>query len=99
MNISLLLKDIGVKTMSKGYSYYYRLECYEGFRDGAVYEDKSFGGLYKKFTGCRHRVKGDYIKNFIEMYDKGFTGAYYNIHCVFVYPDGSEKIIYTCRGL
>ena len=85
--------------MSKGYSYYYRLECYEGFKNNIVYEDKTFGGLYKKFTGCKHRPKGDYIKNFIEMYDSGSTGAYYRIHCVFVKPNGEEKIIYTCEGI
>ena len=45
--------------MSKGYSYYYCLECYEGYRNNMVYEDKTFGGLYKKFTGCKHRPKGE----------------------------------------
>ena len=85
--------------MSKGYSYYYRLECYEGYRNNMVYEDKTFGGLYKKFTNCKHRPKGDYIKKFIDIYDSGSTGGYYRIHCVFVYPDGSEKIIYTAEGL
>lgn len=85
--------------MSKGLSYYFRLECYEGFRNNMVYEDKTFGGLYKKFTGCKHMPKGEYIKKFVEMFDSGTTGAYYRIHCVFVYPDGNEKIIYTCEGI
>ena len=85
--------------MSKGYSYYYRLECYEGYRNNMVYEDKTFGGLYKKFTGCKHRPKGRVVSDFIELYDSGSTGAYYRIHCVFVHPDGKEKIIYTCEGL
>ena len=85
--------------MSKGYSYYYRLECYDGFRNNMVYESKSFSGLYQKFNGYNYKPKGRVVKEFIEMYDSGSTGAYYHIHCVFVYPDGKEKIIYTCRGL
>ena len=85
--------------MSKGYSFYYRLECYGEFRNNMVYGDKTFRGLYKKFTGCNYKPKSEYLKKFVEMYDSGSTGAYYHIHCVFVYPDGSEKIIYTCEGI
>ena len=49
-------------------------------------------------TLCRY-ILMPYIKNFIELYDSGSTGAYYRIHCVFVYPSGLEKIIYTCEGI
>ena len=85
--------------MSKGYSYYYRLECYEGFKNNNTYEDKTFSGLVKKFKGYNYRPKGREVSDFIEMYDSGSTGAYYRIHCVFVHPDGKEKIIYTCEGI
>lgn len=85
--------------MSKGFSYYYRLECYQGFRDNAIYEDKTFGGLVQKFNGYQTKPKGRVITDFITMYDSGSTGAYYRIHCVFVYPNGLEKIIYTAEGL
>ena len=85
--------------MSKGYSYYYRLECYEGFRNNRVYEDKTFTGLVKKFNNFKGKPKGSMVSDFIKMYDSGSTGAYYRIHCVFVYPDGNEKIIYTAEGL
>ena len=86
--------------MSKGFSYYYRIECYEGFRNNQTYEGKSFNELYRNFTGCsNHSIKSKYLKDFVATYDSGHTNAYYHIHCVFVKPDGSEKIIYTARGL
>lgn len=85
--------------MSKGFSYYYRIECYECFRDNANYEDKTFSGLVQKFNGYQNKPKGRVVSDFITMYDSGSTGSYYRIHCVFVNPDGSEKIIYTARGL
>lgn len=85
--------------MSKGFSYYYHLECYQGFRDNAIYEDKTFGGLVQKFNGYQTKPKGRVITDFITMYDSGSTGAYYRVHCVFVYPNGKEKIIYTCEGI
>lgn len=85
--------------MSKGYSYYYRLECFGGYHNNKTYESKTFGGLIKKFKGYSYMPKGRIVNDFIKMYDSGSTNAYYHIHCVFVYPDGSEKIIYTCEGL
>lgn len=99
MSTNPLLTNTGVIQMSKGYSYYYRLECYEGFRDNAIYEARTFGELYKKFNGIKTKPRGKYITDFITMYDSGYTGAYYRIHCVFVHPDGKEKIIYTCEGI
>ena len=85
--------------MSKGFSYYYRLECYEGFRNNKIYEDRTFSGLAQKFNHYDYKPKGRKVSEFIDMYDSGSTGAYYRIHCVFVHPDGEEKIIYTCEGL
>ena len=100
MNIRELLKDIGeVIKMSKGFTYYYRIECYSGFRNNKTYEGKTFHEVYKKFKGISKRPDSKEIKKFVEMYDSGETGAYYHIHCFFVYPDGKEKIIYTARGL
>ena len=99
MSINRLLTRIGVIQMSKGYSFYYRLECIKGFRNNQIYEDKTFAGLYKKFYNINYKVRNHRIKEFVKMYDSGSTNAYYHIHCVFVYPDGSEKIIYTCEGL
>ena len=84
--------------MNKGFSYYYRLECYEGFRNNKTYKGKSFNELYRNFTGCTS-IRNSLLKDFVSMYDSGHTNAYYHIHCVFVYPDGKEKIIYTVRGL
>ena len=84
---------------NKGYSYYYRLECFGGYQNNQTYESKTLGGLLKKFKGYSSRPKGRLISDFIKMYDSGSTDAYYRIHCVFVYPNGMEKIIYTCEGL
>lgn len=100
MNIRELLKDIGeVIKMSKGFSYYYRIECYSGFRNNKSYEGKTFNEVFRKFTGRNKSIKSSEIQDFVKKYDDGETGAYYHIHCVFVYPDGTEKIIYTARGL
>lgn len=85
--------------MSKGFSYYYMIECYEGFKNNQKFKGKTFNELYRKFTGCKCKPDGRKIKDFVDMYDSGQTNAYYRIHCVFVNPDGEEKIIYTCRGL
>ena len=83
---------------NKGYSYYYRLECFGGFRNNTIYEDRTFGGLYCKFHHLASKPRHKKVQEFIDMYDSGSTEAYYRIHCVFVQPDGSEKIIYTCEG-
>ena len=85
--------------MSKGFSYYYRIECYSGFRNNKIYEGKSFAEVFRKFTGRTKSFKSSELQDFVKKYDEGETNAYYNIHCVFVYPDGTEKIIYTARGL
>lgn len=85
--------------MTKGFTYYYMIECYQGFNDNQTYTGKSFHELYKNFKGLTKRPQTKDIQKFVEMYDSGQTGAYYHIHCVFVYPDGDEKIIYTARGL
>lgn len=84
--------------MNKGFSYYYRIECYDGFRNNQNYEGKSFNELYRQFTGCTS-VRNSLLKDFIRVYDSGHTNAYYHMHCVLVNPDGSEKVIYTARGL
>lgn len=85
--------------MSKGFSYYYMIECYEGFKNNQTFKGKTFNELYRNFKGCHYKPHSSKIKEFVEMYDSGTTGAYYRIHCVFVYPDGKEKIIYTCEGI
>ena len=85
--------------MTKGFHYYYRLECFGGYNNNLTYEDKTFGGLYKKFKKLKSKPDGRQLKEFIKMYDSGFTGAYYRIHCVLVKPNKSEKIIYTCEGI
>ena len=85
--------------MSKGYSHYYRVECYEGYKNNKIFEGKTFNEVYRKLNGRTKSLKSSELKDFVKMYDSGSTGAYYHIHCVFVYPDGKEKIIYTCRGL
>ena len=85
--------------MIKGFSYYYRLECFGGFRNNMIYEGRTFGGLYRKFHQLKDIPRHEKVKEFIKMYDSGHTGAYYRIHCVFVKPDGFEKIIYTCEGI
>ena len=85
--------------MTKGFTYYYRLECFGGFRNNAIYEDRTFGGLYRKFHHLNSQPRYSKVHEFMMMYDSGKTGAYYNIHCILVNPDGTEKIIYTCEGL
>ena len=85
--------------MSKGYSYYYRVECYEGYKNNKIFEGKTFNEVYRKLNGRTKSLKSSELQEFVKMYDSGWTGAYYRIHCVFVYPDGKEKIIYTCEGL
>ena len=85
--------------MNKGFSYYYKIECYEGYRNNQSYTGKSFNEVYRNFTKRKGTIKSKDIQEFVSMYDSGHTNAYYHIHCVFVNPDGSEKIIYTARGL
>lgn len=85
--------------MSNGFSYFYRIECFGGYKDNQIFEHKTFGGLYQKFKGTKRKPAGRELSDFIEMYDSGSTNAYYRIQCVFVHPNGEEKIIYTCEGL
>lgn len=85
--------------MSKGFSYYYMIECYEGFKNNQKFKGKTFNELYRNFKGYNYKPHASKIKEFVEMYDSGSTGAYYRIHCVFVKPNGEEKIIYTCEGI
>ena len=79
-----------------GYQFYYRLVCYNGFRNNNIYEGRSFPELAKSFYGYRSSARS---KEIMIAYDNGCTNAYYHIHLVMVYPDGSEKIINTSRGL
>ena len=84
-----------VNTKGK-YGFYYRIECYQGYRNNQSYEGMSFSDLTYNYLGTRDRR---IIKKLVNQYDSGETGAYYHIHLVMCYPDGSQKIINTARGL
>jgi hypothetical protein len=86
-----------MKVNTKGkFGFYYRIECYAGYRDNQTYEGMSFSDLAYNYLGTRKRES---IKKLVDAYDSGHTESYFHIHLVMCYPDGSQKIINTARGL